>query len=70
MGYGFVDGLTYMSTVKHGWDWWPNSPGLASGIIISGFGLSGLIWNFVSLRLVNPGRETANTDGSYNENVY
>ena len=54
IAYAVVDGLTYMSTVKHGWDWWPDKPGFASGIIISGFGLSGLIWNFVSLELVNP----------------
>lgn len=67
--YGFVDGITYMSTVKHGWDWWPTHTGLASGIIISGHGLSGFIWNYVSLELVNPEHESADEKGIYSDEV-
>jgi OFA family oxalate/formate antiporter-like MFS transporter len=52
--YALVNGLTYMSTIHHAWLWFPDKPGLASGIIMSGYGLSGFIFSDLSLLFVNP----------------
>ena len=54
VAYALVNGLTYMTPVHHAWLWFPERSGLASGIIMSGFGLSGLIFNNIALFLVNP----------------
>jgi len=39
VGFGLCNGLTYMVPVAHGWLWFPDCPGLISGIIIGGFGV-------------------------------
>ena len=36
------------------WDYFPESRGLVSGIIVCGFGLGSFVFNFVSTRIVNP----------------
>jgi len=38
-GFGLCNGLTYMVPMQHGWLWFPDYPGLVSGIIIGGFGI-------------------------------
>jgi hypothetical protein len=48
-----------MVPMNHGWLWFPNRPGLVSGIIIGGFGIGTFIFNFVCTALVNPDNLTA-----------
>lgn len=43
-----------MVPVHHGWLWFPESPGLVSGLVIGGFGLGGLVFNNVSTLIINP----------------
>ena len=56
--YGFAfaiyQGMTYITPVHHGWMYFPNNPGLVSGIIIAGFGAGPLMSNFVATALINP----------------
>ena len=58
-GFGVTNAMTYMVPVHHGWLWFPNRPGLISGLIICGFGFGALIFNTVSRILVNPDDESA-----------
>ena len=44
-GFGLCNALTYMVPMHHGWLWFPNNPGLVSGIIIGGFGVGTLIFS-------------------------
>ena len=54
VGYGICNGLTYMVPMHHGWLWYPDNPGLVSGIVISGFGFGALIFGTVARVIVNP----------------
>lgn len=69
VAYGIVNGLTYMTTVHHAWKWFPDKSGLASGIIMSGYGFSGLVFNNLSLVFVNPTGVSANSEGVYPEDI-
>lgn len=53
-GFGFVNGITYMVSVKNSWAAFPQKPALASGIVISGFGLGSLIFTKFSQTIMNP----------------
>ena len=54
VSYAIVNGLTYMTPIHISWLWFPEKPGYASGIIMSGYGISALVWNNLALFLVNP----------------
>jgi hypothetical protein len=43
-----------MVPVHNGWLWFPGSPGLVSGLVIGGFGLSALIFDNLARYLINP----------------
>ena len=47
LGFAFNQGIVYMVPVHHGWLWFPNNPGLVSGVILGGFGLGSLIFDNV-----------------------
>ena len=66
--YGIVNGLAYISPIQNAWLWFPDRPGLCSGIILSGFGLSALIFNNIVFILVNPNNESA-VDGVFPADV-
>ena len=68
IGFGACNGLTYIVPMQHGWLWFPNRPGLISGIIIGGFGIGTLVFNFVLLYIVNPDG-LKNTDPMYDQVV-
>ena len=53
-GFGVCNGLSYMIAVHHGWLWFPNRPGLISGLIIGGFGLGSLVFSPIATQIVNP----------------
>ena len=58
-GYGICNGLTYMVPMHHGWLWFPDKPGLISGIIIGGFGFGALVFAPIATALVNPDGEVS-----------
>ena len=61
--------MTYMVPVHHGWLWFPNKPGLVSGLVICGFGFGALIFNNVSRVIVNPENESADENGTFSIEV-
>ena len=58
-----------MVPVHHGWLWFPNNPGLVSGVILGGFGLGSLIFDNVLTHLVNPDNISVDDDGFYPDDV-
>ena len=68
-GFGFNLSLSYMVPVHHGWLWWPERPGLVSGLIICGFGFGALTFNTVSLMMVNPDNLSADDEGKFPDDV-
>ena len=54
IGWASITTVTYMVPVHHVWLWFPNSPGLATGILIGGFGLGALIFDPISTLIINP----------------
>ena len=44
-----------MVPIHHSWLWFPKNPGLASGIVLAGFGFGGMIFNSIMTPLINPG---------------
>lgn len=68
IGYGICNGLTYMVPMQHGWLWFPNKPGLVSGIIIGGFGIGTFVFSLVCTGLVNPDGIDA-VDGKFPDSV-
>lgn len=52
--FGFGGGLTYTVPLVCGYRWEPERKGLVSGVILSGFGLSALVFNQIQSVLVNP----------------
>ena len=68
-GFGMRNSLTYMVPVHHSWLWFPSRPGLASGVIIAAFGFGALVFNTISLQLINPDNESADKDGKFTDEV-
>ena len=54
VSFGICNGLSYTIPLKVGWDHFPNSKGLVSGLIIGGFGLGSFIFGLISTLLINP----------------
>lgn len=54
IGFGIGKGLMYSTVLKAAWTHLPGRKGVASGIIISGFGFGGFIFGLVSRKLCNP----------------
>ena len=69
LGFAVNQGIVYMVPVHHGWLWFPNNPGLVSGVILGGFGLGSLIFDNVLTHLVNPDNISVDDDGFYPEDV-
>ena len=63
--FAFNHGLSYMAPIQNGWLWFPDKPGLISGIIISGFGSGALIFDNVLTALINPDNASLQPDGTY-----
>jgi hypothetical protein len=40
--------------MHQGWGFFPDKPGFASGLIISGFGGGGLLFNNLTTKIINP----------------
>ena len=57
-----------MVPVHHGWLWFPEAPGLVSGLVIGGFGLGALVFNNVSTLIINP-NNLKSTDPEYSSTI-
>jgi hypothetical protein len=57
-----------MVPVHNGWLWFPGSPGLVSGLVIGGFGLSALIFDNLARYLINPDN-VLTEDPNYNQTI-
>jgi hypothetical protein len=53
-GFGLVNGLSYMVPVHYGFQTFPDSPGLISGLVISGYGIGQLVFTSLAYKMVNP----------------
>ena len=68
IGFGICNGLTYMIPICHGWLWFPNNPGLVTGIIIGGFGIGSFAFGLICSNVVNPDGLNA-VDGKFPDEV-
>ena len=69
-GYSICNGMTYLIPMHHGWLWFPQAPGLVSGIVIGGFGFGALIFAPLATALVNPTGELADPlTGKFSDEV-
>ena len=69
IGFGFCNGFTYMVPMQHGWLWFPDKPGLISGIIIGGFGIGTFALNLICEHIVNPENIQADSEGKFPSQV-
>jgi OFA family oxalate/formate antiporter-like MFS transporter len=52
--FGAGVGISYAAPMIAGWKWLPNAKGLVSGVILTGFGAGGFIFNLLGTSFVNP----------------
>ena len=62
-------GIGYTAPMTAGWKWLPESKGLISGAILTGFGTGGFIFNLVGTRFVNP-EGIDPVDGKFPPQIY
>ena len=62
-----------MSSIRVSWKVFPNKKGLVSGIVLSGFGLSSVIFTLIAQAIINPENENPSViDGNdkfYSEEI-
>lgn len=54
LGWGLNSGWCYLVTLHHSWLWFPENPGLASGICAAGYGLAALVFDNIMTPIINP----------------
>jgi len=59
IAFGCGKGFMYSAAVRAGWSHLPGRKGVASGIIISGFGFGGFFFGIITNRFANPNNEKA-----------
>ena len=59
---GFALGIAYSAPISMGIKWMPGKGGLASGIIVAGFGCGALIFNQVQSWIINPLNRSTEVD--------
>jgi hypothetical protein len=67
--FGTGCGLAYTAPMAAGWKWMPNSKGLVSGGILTGFGFGGFIFSLIGSKHVNPDKLNA-VAGVFPDAVY
>lgn len=65
--YGIGSGMGYIGPLACAMRWLPNWKGVVSGIVVSGYGLSSFIFNFVQTGYINPHNKSPN-DIPYSDN--
>lgn len=62
-------GIAYFAAMHHGWFFFPDKPGFASGVILSGFGGGAVIFDNVSTALINPHNISINNKVEFDQMV-
>lgn len=52
--FGAGVGIAYTAPMLAGWSWMPNSKGLVSGAVLTGFGAGGFFFNIIGSKIANP----------------
>ena len=47
-------GIGYFPPLMCGWEWLSEQKGVVTGVVLSAFGFSALIFSFISLAIMNP----------------
>ena len=55
--FGVGVGIAYTAPIVAGWKWFPESKGLVSGAVLTGFGAGGFFFNLLGTKLINPNNE-------------
>ena len=63
--FGVAIGFSYMAVMRNAWLYFPDKKGLISGVILFGYGLSALIFTWVSDSIVNPKFEKVSANGFF-----
>ena len=63
--FGVAIGFSYMAVMRNAWLYFPDKKGLISGVILFGYGLSALIFTWVSASIVNPKFEKVSANGFF-----
>lgn len=64
-GFTILVSICYMVPIHQSWLWFPEHPGLVSGITIASFGLGALILDPLTSVLINPNQVDPNDTGAY-----
>ena len=64
-----ANGLSFFAAMHQGWGFFPDKPGVASGLIISGFGTAGFVFNQLSTKLINPHHIKVDDKDAYHQNI-
>jgi OFA family oxalate/formate antiporter-like MFS transporter len=67
--FGFGVGIGYTAPMGAAWKWLPAQKGMVSGVILTGFGAGGFVFNMIGTKLFNP-KGLNPVDGSFPEEVY
>lgn len=67
--FGCGIGIAYAAPMMAGWSWMPNSKGLVSGAILTGFGLGGFFFNIIGTNIVNP-KGIDQSNGKFPHEIY
>jgi hypothetical protein len=43
-----------MVPIHNGWLWFPENPGLVSGLVLGGYGLGTVVFDSISTLIINP----------------
>lgn len=57
-------GLLFWTPILCAWEWFEDTKGLATGLILSAFGLAPSIFGLLTTAIVNPNNETTVPDGT------
>lgn len=52
--FGSGIGLSYFTPLVCAWEWMPDRKGLASGVVMGGFGFGSFFFGLLAMQLVNP----------------
>lgn len=68
--FGVGAGTAYTAPMTASWKWLPNQKGLASGVILTGFGFGGFLFNILGSKLINPNNANPDASGLFPSEVY